>query len=98
MHTRFLLLMRTPMHYTPTWTDLAFYVMGSAAKNLPIKLSIAHAYTDSFAHACSPYTPTWTDLAFYVMGSAEENELLLMAALSCLVQTVDTILHRNLGK
>jgi hypothetical protein len=34
---------------------------------------------------------------FYVMGSAEENELLLMAALSCLFQAVDTILRKNLG-
>jgi hypothetical protein len=38
------------------------------------------------------------DLVFYVMGSAEENELLLMGALSCLVQALDTILRRNLGK
>ncbi len=38
------------------------------------------------------------DLVFYVMGSAEENELLLMAALSCLFQAVDTILRKNLGK
>jgi hypothetical protein len=37
------------------------------------------------------------DLVFYVMGSAEENELLLMAALSCLFQAVDTILRKNLG-
>lgn len=38
------------------------------------------------------------DLVFYVMGSAEENELLLMAALNCLVQSVDTVLRRNLDK
>jgi hypothetical protein len=40
---------------------------------------------------------SWLDLVFYVMGSAEENELLLMAALSCLFQAVDTILRKNLG-
>ena len=38
------------------------------------------------------------DLFFYVVGMRNENELLLMSALSCLVDSINDILKKNLGK
>ena len=38
------------------------------------------------------------DLFFYVIGSGQENELLLMAVLDCLFNTVSGILRKNVDK
>ncbi|KAK3552623.1 hypothetical protein QTP86_017907 [Hemibagrus guttatus] len=38
------------------------------------------------------------DLFFYVVGSAQENELMLMAVLNCLFESLNLILRKNVEK
>ncbi|KAI5619284.1 coatomer subunit zeta-2 [Silurus asotus] len=38
------------------------------------------------------------DLFFYVVGSAQENELMLMAVLNCLFESLNQILRKNVEK
>lgn len=38
------------------------------------------------------------DLFFYVIGGAEENELILMAVLNCLYDSISTVLRKNVEK
>ncbi|VDN19488.1 unnamed protein product [Gongylonema pulchrum] len=38
------------------------------------------------------------DLFFYVMGSADENEMILVAALNCLYDSVSLVLRKNVEK
>ncbi|VDN58568.1 unnamed protein product [Dracunculus medinensis] len=38
------------------------------------------------------------DLFFYVMGSSDENELILVAALNCLYDSISLILRKNVEK
>ncbi|KAL0992421.1 hypothetical protein UPYG_G00093090 [Umbra pygmaea] len=38
------------------------------------------------------------DLFFYVVGSAQENELMLMAVLNCLFESVSQVLRKNVEK